>query len=339
VKKQVASAELVERLRAGDRAAAARLISRAEAGTGEARAALARIYQLAGRAHVIGITGVPGSGKSTLVGKLAEKLRAQDKKVGVVAIDPSSPYSGGAILGDRIRMSALAMDPGIFIRSMATRGATGGMARAALDAVDILDVAGFDTVILETVGVGQDEVEIARASRTTVVVSAPGLGDEIQAIKAGILEIADIHVVSKCDRSDANRTLTDLKQMLMLSMARGAAEWTIPVIGTSSVSGEGMDELVAALERHRAVAFDSDTGRKRVAGIAEFRLRKTAETMLLERFAERAAAAGAPLASRLARREADPYTLATELLDGTPLEVPCPGRATAKPERRAGTQE
>src|SRR5437870_3624311 len=181
------------------------------------------------------------------------------------------------------------------------------MARATLEVVDILDVAGFDTVIVETVGVGQDEVEIVRASHTTIVVSAPGLGDEIQAIKAGILEIADIHVVSKCDRSDANRTLTDLKQMLMLSMGHAPAEWLIPVIGTSSVSGEGLDELVAALERHRAVAFDSEAGRQRRAGIAEFRLRKTAETMLLERFAERAAAAGAPLAARLARREADPY--------------------------------
>ncbi len=182
------------------------------------RPALSQIYRLAGAAHVIGITGVPGSGKSTLVGKLTEKIRATGKKVGVVAIDPSSPYSGGAILGDRIRMSDMANDPGVYIRSMATRGATGGMARAALDAVDILDVAGYDTVIIETVGVGQDEVEIVRASHTTVVVSAPGLGDEIQAIKAGILEIADIHVVSKCDRSDANRTMTDLKQMLMLGM-------------------------------------------------------------------------------------------------------------------------
>jgi len=212
----VPSTALIERVAAGETAAIGRLISRAEAGVPEAREALAEIYRRSGRAHVIGITGVPGSGKSTLVAMLGGKLRAQGRKIGVVAVDPSSPYSGGSILGDRIRMADLALDPGVFIRSMATRGAMGGMARAALDAVDILDVGGFDTIIIETVGVGQDEVEIARASHTTVVVSAPGLGDEIQAIKAGILEIADIHVVSKCDRSDSNKTLSDLKGMLTL---------------------------------------------------------------------------------------------------------------------------
>ncbi len=169
----VASVALVERVKAGEAAAIARLISRAESGTAEAYEALARIYKLAGRAHVIGITGVPGSGKSTLVAALCARLRAKGAKVGVVAIDPSSPYSGGAILGDRIRMTELAGDPGVYIRSMATHGSIGGMARATLDAVDILDVAGFGTIILETVGVGQDEVEIVRASHTTIVVSAP----------------------------------------------------------------------------------------------------------------------------------------------------------------------
>jgi LAO/AO transport system kinase len=317
------SLALVERIKAGESAAIARLISRAEAGLPEAREALAAIYRLAGRAHIIGITGVPGSGKSTLVAKLAEKIRKQGGKVGIVAIDPSSPYSGGAILGDRIRMSDMATDPGVYIRSMATRGATGGMARAALDAVDILDVAGFETVIIETVGVGQDEVEIVRASHTTLVVSAPGLGDEIQAIKAGILEIADIHVVSKCDRSDANRTLTDLKQMLMLGMAEGdAGDWQVPVIGTSSVAGTGLDELVAAISRHRQVAFETETGRKRQLAIANFRLRKTAENLLLERMGELIARAAAPLAARLLQREADPYSLARELLDSPHLGGP-----------------
>jgi LAO/AO transport system kinase len=179
------SLDLVARVEAGEPAAVARMISRAESGTEEAREALAAIYRRAGQSHVIGITGVPGSGKSTLVGRLAAQLRENGTKVGIIAIDPSSPYSGGAILGDRIRMSELTSDPGIYIRSMATHGATGGMARAALDAVDILDVAGFSTIIIETVGVGQDEVEIAKASDTTVVVSAPGLGDEIQAIQGG----------------------------------------------------------------------------------------------------------------------------------------------------------
>jgi LAO/AO transport system kinase len=202
---------------------------------------------------------------------------------------------------------------------MATRGATGGMARAALDAVDILDVAGFETVILETVGVGQDEVEIARASHTTIVVSAPGLGDEIQAIKAGILEIADIHVVSKCDRSDANRTLTDLKQMLTLGLRDvPKSEWAVSVIGTSAMSGQGLDELVAAIDLHRAVAFDTDAGRARRLAIAQFRLRKTAENLLLERFGDKFGQSGSALATRLAERSADPYTLANELLEESP---------------------
>ena len=319
----VASVALVDRVKAGEPAAIARLISRAESGAAEVHEALARIYKLAGAAHVIGLTGVPGSGKSTLVGKLTEKLRAKGAKVGIVAIDPSSPYSGGAILGDRIRMSDMANDPGVYIRSMATRGATGGMARAALDAVDILDVAGFDTIILETVGVGQDEVEIARASHTTIVVSAPGLGDEIQAIKAGILEIADIHVVSKCDRSDANRTLVDLKQMLTLGLRAAAkSTWQLPVVGTSTMSGQGIDELIVAIERHRRFGLESEAGQQRRLAIAQFRLRKTADNLLLDRFGDAIARASVPFAAKLMRREADPYSLAIELLNSSLLREP-----------------
>ena len=315
--RNIASLALVDRVQAGDPAAVARLISRAESGRAEAREALARIYRLAGKAHVVGLTGVPGSGKSTLVAKLIERLRARGRKVGIVAIDPSSPYSGGAILGDRIRMTEMAVDPGVFIRSMATHGAIGGLARAALDAVDILDVAGFDTVIIETVGVGQDEVEVARASHTTVVVSAPGLGDEIQAIKAGILEIADIHVVSKCDRSDANRTLVDLKQMLMLGMTGEEPEWTPPVIGTSAISGEGIDELVTMIDRHRRIAFETDSGMIRRLSNAVFRLRKTADNLLLERLGSVLADRGMEFPMRLLRREVDPYSLANELIDSS----------------------
>ncbi|HKY85926.1 MAG TPA: methylmalonyl Co-A mutase-associated GTPase MeaB, partial [Pseudorhodoplanes sp.] len=175
--------------------------------------------------------------------------------------------------------------------------------------------AGYDTVIIETVGVGQDEVEIVLASHTTVVVSAPGLGDEIQAIKAGIIEIADIHVVSKCDRSDANRTMTDLKQMMMLGKdAVDTTEWLPPVIGTSAVSGTGLDDLVAAIGRHRRVTFETEAGRHRRLSIANFRLRKTTETLLLERYGDAIARAAAPLAARLAQRDTDPYSLATELL-------------------------
>ncbi len=280
----------------------------------EAIEALKLTYRLAGRAHIVGITGVPGSGKSTLVAKLTQKLRLTGRKIGIVAVDPSSPYSGGAILGDRVRMTETALDPGVYIRSMATRGMTGGMARAALDAVDILDVAGFDTIMLETVGVGQDEVEIARASHTTIVVSAPGLGDEIQAIKAGILEIADIHVVSKCDRSDANRTVVDLKQMLMLRPSQQNVEWHVPVIATSAFSDAGIDELVAAIEGHRIVAFGTETGRRRRVAIEDFRLRKTAENLLLAAFSKELDRLVPSLVGRLADRKSDPYSLASELL-------------------------
>jgi len=311
----VASAALVERIAQGDVRCAGRLMSRAESGTEEARAALAEIYRRAGTAHVIGLTGVPGSGKSTLVAKLTRLLRARGERVGIVAVDPSSPYSGGAILGDRIRMTELASDPGVFIRSMATRGATGGMARAALDTVDILDVAGFSTIIIETVGVGQDEVEIAHASDTTIVVSAPGLGDEIQAIKAGILEIADIHVVSKCDRDDANRTLTDLKQMLTLgALTKTQPRWQIPVVGVAALAGTGLEELVARIDAHRVVLKTTELGAQRRQRVAAFRLAKTAETVLLERFKRVAQVLAAPLAKQLAQREADPYSLARALI-------------------------
>jgi LAO/AO transport system kinase len=309
MKERTPSLDLLARLRSGDRAALSRLMSRAESGAVEARPTLAEVYRLAGRAHVIGVTGVPGSGKSTLVGKLVEALR-RDARVGIIAVDPSSPYSGGAILGDRIRMSAVSGDDNVFIRSMATRGATGGMARAALDVVDLMDVAKYDIVIIETVGVGQDEVEIARASHTTVVVSAPGLGDEIQAIKAGILEIADIHVVSKADRSDANRTIADLKGMLALAAHAGPRpDWLPPVIGTSSYTGQGIDELISQIRRHRSVV-----GRERAAAIAAFRLQKTAEALLMERLARNSAAAREMYAVELAERRRDPYDAASKLL-------------------------
>ena len=314
----VPSLDLLAQARAGNVRAAGRLISRAEHGQEEARPALAQIYRSAGNAHVIGLTGVPGSGKSTLVARLTAALRARGQRVGIVAIDPSSPYSGGSILGDRVRMTELANDPGVFIRSMATRGATGGMARAALDAVDVLDIAGFHTVIIETVGVGQDEVEIAKCSDTTVVVSAPGLGDEIQAIKAGILEIADIHVVSKCDRDDANRTLTDLKQMLTLgALTQARPLWQIPVVGVSSYTGEGIDALITRLDAHRDVLAATDLGAQRRERVAAFRLGKTAENLLIERFTRAAHDLAPPLAHQLGRRATDPYAAARTLIAQT----------------------
>jgi LAO/AO transport system kinase len=211
---------------------------------------------------------------------------------------------------------------------MATHGATGGMARAALDAVDILDVAGFDTIIIETVGVGQDEVEIAKTADTTIVVSAPGLGDEIQAIKAGILEIADIHVVSKCDRDDANRTITDLKQMLTLGAltslrsgesndGQGKPVWSIPVVGVSSYTGEGIEELLARIELHRATLHATALGAERRRRVAAFRLAKTAETLLVERFHRGAQTFAAPLSQQLSERDTDPYAAARLLIDQT----------------------
>jgi LAO/AO transport system kinase len=312
----IPSSELLPRVLAGDVAAIARLLTRAEAGDPEVRPTLDQVYYQAGKAHIVGITGVPGSGKSTMVSVLAARLRKLGHKVGIVAIDPSSPYSGGSIMGDRIRMQDLAADEGVYIRSMATRGAMGGLARATLDASDILDVAGYRYILIETVGVGQDEVEIASASNTTLVVSAPGLGDEIQAIKAGILEIADVHVVSKSDRPDARSTVSDLKQMLTMGIALGAGGWHAPVVATSSVDGTGFEELVAALERHKAFLDGTDAGRARSRKIASFRMLKTAEELLRLRFRASSAGRVAELAEGLADRRITPYAAGEQLLAG-----------------------
>ena len=244
----IPSRDLEPRVLAGETRAIARLLTRAESAVDEARPTLDTMFAHAGRAHVVGITGVPGSGKSTLVAKLAAAVRRSGRTIAIVAVDPSSPFSGGAILGDRIRMSELGGDPGVFVRSMATRGALGGLASGTLEAVDVLDAAGFDMVVIETVGVGQDEVDVARAAHTTVVVSAPGLGDDIQAIKAGILEIADIHAVSKCDRSDANKTIADLKTMLALGLAHMDAH----LRGNESAARFLAGDVVAALESRGA---------------------------------------------------------------------------------------
>jgi len=312
--------DLLERMRKGDSVAMGRLISRAEAGVDEARVALAVIFKSAGRAHIVGITGVPGSGKSTLVSKLVQAIRGDGRRVGVIAIDPSSPFSGGAILGDRIRMTDLVLDSGVFIRSMATHGATGGLAGAALAAADILDAAGFDMVIIETVGVGQDEVEIARASHTTVVVSAPGLGDDIQAIKAGILEIADIHVVSKCDRPDANRTIADLKNMLALSASMSDKPvWQVPVVATSSQAGQGIGELLESIDRHRGVQSSSALGAAKLRHIAEYRALKTAEDLLRSRFAAARNAELAYIVEQISTRALDPFSAAEKLLNDATL--------------------
>lgn len=317
----VPSMALVERVLAGQVNAIARMLTRAEAGSAEARPALDEIYRRAGRAHVVGITGVPGSGKSTLVAQLAKLVRASGRKVAIVAIDPSSPFTGGSILGDRIRMNELSGDPGVYVRSMATRGALGGLARGTLEAVDILDAAGFDVVIIETVGVGQDEVDIVRASHTTVVVSAPGLGDDIQAIKAGVLEIADIHVVSKCDKPEADKTVIDLKGMLSLGLAlsRGAG-WQVPVIPTVSFTGEGVAQLQEAIDSHRRALEQAGALDQRRRLIAERRLLKAAEGIIAERFERHRGGRIAELLDGVTRRATSPHAAAVELLNEIGME-------------------
>ena len=313
------SHELVDGVLSGDARSIARMLTRAENGADEARTALDSLYARAGRAHVVGVTGVPGSGKSTLVAKLAAAIRRSGRTVAIVAVDPSSPYSGGAILGDRIRMADLAGDPGVWVRSMATRGALGGLARGTLESVDVLDAAGYDIVIIETVGVGQDEVDVARAAHTTVVVSAPGLGDDIQAIKAGILEIADIHVVSKCDRPDANRTVADLKSMMALAASLSEKPlWQVPILPTSSERGEGIAELRDAIDRHRAMQRSSAAGEARARHIARYRTLKTVEELLRRRFAAARNERLDGMVQQIARRELDPFAAAETLLGHIP---------------------
>lgn len=314
------SCDLVAGVLAGQTRAVARLMTRAEAGADECRPAMAEVYRHTGRAHVVGITGVPGCGKSTLVTSLTQTIRAAGRKVGVVAVDPSSPFTGGAILGDRIRMGDLVGDPGVFIRSMASRGALGGLARATLDAVDLLDAAGFDLVLVETVGVGQDEVDIVRVADTTIVVSAPGLGDDIQAIKAGVLEIADVHVVSKADRPDANKTVTELKNMLMLGLTHEAA-WRVPVIATSAETGEGIEDLLTEIDRHRAHLLEGDRLAERKRQGAEARTLKIAEDLIRRHYAARRDAATDALIDQVSARELDPHSAARQLLGTLNSEI------------------
>lgn len=308
--------DLVAGVRAGQVASIAQLLSRAESGNPESRPALDAIFASAGSAHVVGITGVAGAGKSTLVSALAGEIRRTGRNVGIIAIDPSSPYTGGAILGDRVRMGAHAGDGGVFIRSMATRGAMGGLARGALEAVDVLDAAGYDIVIIETVGVGQDEIDVVRAAHTTVVVSAPGLGDGIQAIKAGLLEIADIHAVSKCDREDATRTMADLNAMLGAAITTSArdAGRPVPVIGTSAENAQGIDLLLEAIDGHRRYLHETGEVAARRRRIHESRLLKAGEELLRERFARQRDGRVSELIARIDAREMSPFAAAGELL-------------------------
>ncbi len=304
---------LVADVLAGDRRAVARAISLVEDGDPGLEALSAGIYARTGRAATIGLTGAPGVGKSTLAAELVRVRREAARSVAVLAIDPTSPYTGGALLGDRVRMQEHATDPGVFIRSMATRGHLGGMALAAPEAVRVLDAAGYDEVIVETVGVGQAEVDVAAATDTAVVVVAPGLGDAVQMAKAGILEIADVFVVNKADREGADEVVRELRQMLHLGAAR---VWDPPVLQTSAVEQEGIGELVAAVAAHREhLARSGELGAKRRA-----RLLREVEALAAERFRLRAAAAlqgDGPLIASLEARDVDPYRAAAILAGET----------------------
>src|SRR5262249_23926791 len=242
-----ASEDLARGVLAQSPRAIGRAISEVERDSPAVPELLRRLFPETGRARIVGVTGPPGAGKSTLVQRLAQAYRKQGRRVGIVAVDPSSPFTGGAILVDRIRMAEIYTDPGVFIRSMATRGALGGLARATSDAVDVLDASGFDVVLIETVGVGQDEVDIVQAAETVAVVLVPGLGDDIQAIKAGILEIGDVFIVNKADREGADRTAAELAMMLDLSPLEG---WRPPIVRTVAPRGEGIAEAVSALAAH-----------------------------------------------------------------------------------------
>ena len=241
--------EIVNGVLAGNKRSIAKAITAIENCTDKGRELITKLFPHTGKAHVIGLTGAGGAGKSTLIEKIVREYRSRGKTVGVVAVDPTSPFSGGAFLGDRIRMAELSTDEGVFIRSMATRNYAGGIARATKDAVKVLDAAGKNIVIVETVGAGQSEVEIIKVAQTIIVVHAPGLGDEIQAIKAGIMEIADIFVVNKADREDADKAVIDIQSNLQLSNKQTA--WKPPVLKTTATTGEGVRELVDKTEEHR----------------------------------------------------------------------------------------
>ena len=274
--------QLAERLMAGDTRALARAIRMVEDRDPGIADLLRQVRERAGLARVVGVTGPPGSGKSTLCDQVIERWRAGGHQVGVIAVDPSSPFTGGAILGDRVRMVRHTLDPGVFIRSMAARGHLGGLAAAAREAIRLLDASGRDRCLLETVGVGQSELEIMETADTTVVVTTPASGDAVQIIKAGILEIADIFVVNKADLPGASKVVRDLKELVRHGARRN--DWSPPVLTTVAESGEGVDELVAAIDRHGdTIAASGELERRRIA-----RLRAEVEAIVVERAAERA---------------------------------------------------
>lgn len=308
---------IVERLLQGDRRALARMVTLIENEVPAARRYLAELHQHAGRAQIVGVTGAPGAGKSTLVTHLVRELRRRDCKVGVVAVDPSSPFTGGAILGDRIRMMELSGDPNVFIRSMANRGNLGGLAASTRDVVRAMDAAGYDPILVETVGTGQAEVEVMRTVQTVMVVVAPGMGDDIQAIKAGIMEIADIFVVSKSDKPGANQTAAELAMLLSLDPMRRSHEpsrWRIPIVRTSAINNEGIEQLADTLRKHRDYLIESGMLTERAAR----QVRGEVEALILHAVinalqAKTSEAEWQQLVEEITSRERDPYSVASEL--------------------------
>ncbi len=306
---------LAERILQGDIRAAARLMRDIDDGLPGAVEELKVLYPHTGGAYIIGITGPPGAGKSTLTDKLIEGFRAAGKTVAVVAIDPTSPFTGGAILGDRIRMNRHATDEGVFIRSLATRGHLGGLSRSTGDIVNVFDAMGWQIILVETVGVGQDEVEIVRTAHTSLVVTVPGLGDDIQAIKAGVLEIADIFVVNKADRPDAERTARDLEAMMDMNCG-GGQDWRPPVLLTVAARKGGLGELFERIEDHRHFLETSGKRQKQEENKSAIRFEELLRDHLFRRVHERIDKGGrlSETIRAIARRELDPYTAVEEVL-------------------------
>ncbi len=302
----------------GNVRAAARLMRDLDDRRPEAMTALKQLFPHTGRSYIVGITGNPGAGKSTVVDALIAHYRSQGEKVGVVAVDPTSPFSGGAILGDRIRMQRHALDPDVFIRSLATRGHLGGLSRSTFDVASVLDAMGYTRILIETVGVGQDEVEVMRAAHTTVVVTVPGLGDDIQAIKAGLLEVADVLVVNKADREGADRTERDLMHMLDLRTGdRKAVEIVRTIATRGTAEGSGIAELATAVEAHRTRAWQGEAGSERANARASAQVAELVRALLADRATQAMQRRGGmhEIAQAVVEKRRDPWSLAEELVE------------------------
>ena len=308
---------LIERITSGETNAVARAISRVEDGASDASDLMKEVFARAGKALVVGITGAPGAGKSTIVDKLAAYYRAQGECVGIIAVDPSSPFSGGAILGDRIRMQTLSLDKNVFIRSMATRGNLGGLARGTVDAVAILDAAGYQKILVETVGVGQDEVEIVKTADVCVVVLVPGMGDDVQTMKAGIMEIGDVLVLNKADREGALRAEKELQALLTLAVREDA--WQPPIVKTVATENKGIEELAAAISQSREFQRSRPETNQRRRAIARWRILELLREQLVERALARNGSVAKldRLAEEVASKQRDPYSAAEELMEQT----------------------